>query len=73
MIVKYADGKPRQRPRRSVTYATCVGPEGESRDILDVVEQGFSRPDEQWLTRDEVVDHSFPQAIEPGFPHVVER
>ncbi|KAG3243481.1 hypothetical protein PI124_g11692 [Phytophthora idaei] len=74
MIVKYADGKP--RPRRSATYATCVGPAGESRDILDVVELGFSRPDEQWLTRDEVVEHSLPQAVELGFhelPRVVKR
>ncbi|RAW22338.1 hypothetical protein PC110_g21220 [Phytophthora cactorum] len=51
--------------------ATCAGPELEPQDTLDVVEHGFPRPNEQWLARNEVVEHGLPQAVENGF--VVER
>ncbi|RAW41730.1 hypothetical protein PC110_g2046 [Phytophthora cactorum] len=38
--------------------ATCAGPEPEPQDILDVVEHGFPRPDEQWLSRLSVASHT---------------
>uniref|UniRef100_H3H2L9 Integrase catalytic domain-containing protein n=1 Tax=Phytophthora ramorum TaxID=164328 RepID=H3H2L9_PHYRM len=71
-------------------YATCAGPEQESQDASDVVEHGgsrkrmtddvvehgFPRPDEQWLSPredDDVVERGLPLAVEHGFPRVVER
>ncbi|KAG3231359.1 hypothetical protein PI124_g23548 [Phytophthora idaei] len=53
--------------------APCAGPEPEPQDILDVVEHGFPRTDEQWLSRDDVVERGLPHVVEPEFPHVVER
>ncbi|KAG3092187.1 hypothetical protein PC121_g3624 [Phytophthora cactorum] len=53
--------------------ATCAGPEPDPQDILDVVEHGFPRPDEQWLSRYDVVEHDLPHAVDHEFPHVVER
>ncbi|KAG2787077.1 hypothetical protein PC129_g22009 [Phytophthora cactorum] len=53
--------------------ATCAGPEPDPQDILDVLEHGFPRTDEQWLSRDDVVERGLPHAVEHEFPHVVER
>ncbi|KAG3149788.1 hypothetical protein PC128_g23345 [Phytophthora cactorum] len=63
--------------------ATCAGPEPEPQDTLDVVEHGFPRPNEQWIARNEVVEHGFvvelelPEneddtMVERGLPHAVE-
>ncbi|KAG3080893.1 hypothetical protein PI124_g19274 [Phytophthora idaei] len=54
--------------------AACAGPELESQDTCGAVEQGFPRPDEQWLTSEgDVVERDLPHAVEQGFPRVVER
>ncbi|KAG4035965.1 hypothetical protein PC123_g28467 [Phytophthora cactorum] len=53
--------------------ATCAGPEPDPQDILDVVEHGFPRTDEQWLSRDDVVERGLPHAVETELPRVVER
>ncbi|KAG3181958.1 hypothetical protein PC128_g14894 [Phytophthora cactorum] len=53
--------------------ATCVGPERESLNIMDVIKHGLSRPDEQCLARNEVVERSLPQAVEVELLRMVER
>ncbi|KAG3180729.1 hypothetical protein PC128_g15472 [Phytophthora cactorum] len=53
--------------------ATCAGPDPDPQDILDVVEHGFPRTDEQWLSRDDVIERGLPHAVGHEFPHVVER
>ncbi|POM66812.1 Polyprotein [Phytophthora palmivora] len=55
--------------------ATCVGPELESQDMIDAIEQGLSRHCEQWLPKreEDVVERGLPRAVEQGFPRVVEQ
>ncbi|KAG2873814.1 hypothetical protein PC116_g9711 [Phytophthora cactorum] len=53
--------------------ATCVGPERESLNIMDVIKHGLSRPDEQCLARNEVVERRLPQAVEVELLRMVER
>ncbi|KAG2788176.1 hypothetical protein PC129_g20454 [Phytophthora cactorum] len=41
--------------------------------VANVTIENGNNPDEQWLERDEVIEHDLPEADEHGFPHVVER
>ncbi|KAG6578261.1 reverse transcriptase [Phytophthora cinnamomi] len=58
-------------------HATWAGLEQESQDVSGVVEHGFPRPDEQWLSsgeeQEDVVERGLPRAVEHVFPRVVEQ